>query len=113
MYAAPPMRTVDASSLPIATVCSPECSDESCTTFPVVEPETNCTVIRAEPSSVAAVNECLSAWRSDPDDPAADDAAASDVTARLSSRQPTNVSPRQKAVLAVSAAAGELMADAP
>src|ERR1700733_5725214 len=92
MYAAPPVRRVDARPLPMATVCLPESSDESWTTFPVFEPEKNWTVMRAEPAPVAAATEFSTACFRDPELPAATEADAGDVTARPS-RQATTVRP--------------------
>src|ERR1700730_13800189 len=91
MYAVPPTRTTDANALPMAVVCWPERSEESCTTLPVVEPEKNCTVILTEPALRHAVSDRLSVWRTDPDQPATTDPEASGVTARLRSRQATTV----------------------
>ena len=54
----------------------PSGREESWTTLPVAEPEKNCTVILAEPASVAAVIECVSAWLTDSDDPTATEAEA-------------------------------------
>ncbi len=97
----------------MATVCSPELSEESWRTLPVVEPETNCTVILAEPALVAAASECLSAWLTEDDDPTAGEAAASEVTARLSSRQPTTASPCRAVFEVRAVAAGKVMVGAP
>src|ERR1700733_1825744 len=93
MYAVPPVRTTDASSFLMATVCLPECSVESCTTFPLVDPEKNCTVILAEPASFAAPSACARDWLTDGDEARATEAEASEVPNRLSNRQPTMTSP--------------------
>jgi len=111
MYATPPTRTVDASALPMATVCAPDCIEESWTTLPVAEPEKNRTVILADPAWVAAASECSSTWSTDPDDRDETAADASEAIARPS-RQATTVSPA-RAGFDVMAAAGRFMTAAP
>ena len=84
MYATPPTSTIDASSFPIAMVCSPEATEESWTSLPVVEPEKISTVILTEPAPLAALSDCWSVCLTELVGGAAADAVPSEVTERPS-----------------------------
>jgi hypothetical protein len=110
MYATPPTSTTDASSFPMATVCSPESTEESWTTLPVVEPEKNSTVILTEPAPFAALSEFSSVFLTELVERTAADAEPSAFTDKPS-KQATMTSPI-RAALEVRRATGILMADA-